>query len=973
MPKLGLGLGAQKNNAKVEGVVRPPTCAEVVQYTEAATTKILNGVTYLKDKILGRSTGPADGRTQVRGQVLDGDNSRYVEVRKPDDSDFLDTDTPARYKWYGESTYSAVTYCSFFGSDGAHIDRYYFTKSAVLTEGLLRVGFGDPFNDIQTNLVIGDLFKWVLYVDETLEQYTLEITKGTVTTSYGPYNVSFAKGGSTIEIGSRGNSESPTDEKISYIGLINTDTNEEIFNFNFEETNGTTRCYDSTGNGYYGEIQNPTGNDRVADDRVDCHGDLYGFGVSKALGKNLFDKTLALPNFFVNSNDGSLGATGSYYASDYILVEELSDYVLQNTKVGFGTHTGAFYDKDKVYISGITTQSFSIPSNAKWARLTILNENIDTAQLEQGTTPTAYEAYKGYFNDEARTDPIPQGVRLPVDHNGYICAWIDDGGNPPAPPEGQLTVTVSAAGNGTVTVNGDSSYTGDYGDALTFVATPDYGNEFVGWSSPVPATLTMDRTYVATFQSLPQYTIAVQSDGNGQAFVNGQTGSVNLYEGEDVGFTYIANEGYSFVEWTPELPDTAEANGTYTVHFEVALPDIADNGDDYENWTSDTTATPTVFSSSGVELTLANEQPDLFLPCDLSDDYEYELIFNIAKNTLDTYLRTSNFSSAFSESVQVVPAGGTGEFKTVIRTGNPISNQRLRFRPNAYSTGELDFTFSMRLVDEVEPPSGSVNVRDYGATGNGSTDDTQAFRDALAVGDIYIPPGTYRVTNIIVPSNRTITGADRTTSIVHIHEQTASNYTACFNIQNKTNVILENFTIDMTPDDGQFVPDVWDGLRCAYIRYCTNVHVNNVTMQNNEHGCVYIGGNSYLYFDNCRFINVDTAINSDQSPWYDDHVYIDDCYFDGHYYSEPVYFDRCANLFVRDCTMKNKPGGSAIRMHDCSNITITNNNIDNLGNGLYIIDCDTMTITGNVVTNWRWDYFKNEGNTNITQSGNSWN
>ncbi|MDX1619324.1 MAG: glycosyl hydrolase family 28-related protein, partial [Balneolaceae bacterium] len=51
-----------------------------------------------------------------------------------------------------------------------------------------------------------------------------------------------------------------------------------------------------------------------------------------------------------------------------------------------------------------------------------------------------------------------------------------------------------------------------------------------------------------------------------------------------------------------------------------------------------------------------------------------------------------------------------------------------------------------------------LNVREYGATGDGETDDTGAFRDLLGEvpergANIEIPPGTYLVDGITFPEN----------------------------------------------------------------------------------------------------------------------------------------------------------------------------------------------------------------------------
>ena len=62
------------------------------------------------------------------------------------------------------------------------------------------------------------------------------------------------------------------------------------------------------------------------------------------------------------------------------------------------------------------------------------------------------------------------------------------------------------------------------------------------------------------------------------------------------------------------------------------------------------------------------------------------------------------------------------------------------------------------------------NVRDYGALGNGVTDDTAAFTAALATviseGTIYVPTGTYIVSStVVIPANVTTRGEGLATTI----------------------------------------------------------------------------------------------------------------------------------------------------------------------------------------------------------------
>ena len=55
--------------------------------------------------------------------------------------------------------------------------------------------------------------------------------------------------------------------------------------------------------------------------------------------------------------------------------------------------------------------------------------------------------------------------------------------------------------------------------------------------------------------------------------------------------------------------------------------------------------------------------------------------------------------------------------------------------------------------------TGVRSVKDFGAIGNGVADDTHAILRAVAAGPAYLPPGTYRVSDLTLPDGATLTGA----------------------------------------------------------------------------------------------------------------------------------------------------------------------------------------------------------------------
>lgn len=112
-----------------------------------------------------------------------------------------------------------------------------------------------------------------------------------------------------------------------------------------------------------------------------------------------------------------------------------------------------------------------------------------------------------------------------------------------------------------------------------------------------------------------------------------------------------------------------------------------------------------------------------------------------------------------ASSVLPISEGGTGQttapaaFKALAPTGGTASQQLL---------------LSSSLVSEWV--TAAVNAQAYGATGNGTTDDTAAIQSAVKAvsgGVIFLPPGTYKVTSTIeVPWNNILAGSGRGTVVM---------------------------------------------------------------------------------------------------------------------------------------------------------------------------------------------------------------
>ncbi len=92
-----------------------------------------------------------------------------------------------------------------------------------------------------------------------------------------------------------------------------------------------------------------------------------------------------------------------------------------------------------------------------------------------------------------------------------------------------------------------------------------------------------------------------------------------------------------------------------------------------------------------------------------------------------------------------------------------------------------------------------VNAKDYGATGNGSTDDYPSLQAALNVvavagkGALFIPAGTYMLSqDLVVPSNCLILGAGRGSTL----KAAVNSLTNCLKLSSVSHCMIANLQID---------------------------------------------------------------------------------------------------------------------------------------------------------------------------------
>ena len=119
-------------------------------------------------------------------------------------------------------------------------------------------------------------------------------------------------------------------------------------------------------------------------------------------GKNLFDNnTYAFVRGYVYVKNGDTSNSSNYcYTPDYIDVSHLHGQTITLNhppiEVGGGNPGMAFYDADKVYISGTNGYTITVPETAAYLRFSVPVAYIDGSQIqiELGGAVTEYEPYR---------------------------------------------------------------------------------------------------------------------------------------------------------------------------------------------------------------------------------------------------------------------------------------------------------------------------------------------------------------------------------------------------------------------------------------------------------------------------------------------------------------------------------------------------------------------------------------------------
>jgi hypothetical protein len=133
-----------------------------------------------------------------------------------------------------------------------------------------------------------------------------------------------------------------------------------------------------------------------------------------------------------------------------------------------------------------------------------------------------------------------------------------------------------------------------------------------------------------------------------------------------------------------------------------------------------------------------------------------------------------------------------------------------------------------------------LNVKDYGATGDGSTDDNAAIQSALtdgAGGAVFVPPGRYSITGLTIPSDTELFGAGWNSQFV---VRSSTGFYPLYVGPGKHDVRLHDFSVDGNKANITGDANVLAAPACAFIAAgtkaspCLRIYVERLRVFNQK-------------------------------------------------------------------------------------------------------------------------------------------
>lgn len=283
--------------------------------------------------------------------------------------------------------------------------------------------------------------------------------------------------------------------------------------------------------------------------------------------------------------------------------------------------------------------------------------------------------------------------------------------------------------------------------------------------------------------------------------------------------------------------------------------------------------------------------------------------------------------------------------------------------------------------------SSRVDVRSYGAVGDGITDDTEAIAKAMKenVGrDIYFPTGIYVISEKInIYSDTSIMGDGVGSKIIAASGKASG--TEIFQIYGEKNISISNICVsgNSQVNNGEQHSDQ-DGIHLLDMWNVKDITIEECYFIDNIYCAIRIFGGENITVSNTKILNVDcgvSAIGKNNVK----NLIVNNCYFKGHYRSEAISLYGSGvyeNIYIYSNVIEDKTSGHGIMFNNQSvnkKIYIRDNIISNCavaisafniiegevignvvsgttsGRGMEIYNCDNVLVDNNIVSNTNFD------------------
>lgn len=260
----------------------------------------------------------------------------------------------------------------------------------------------------------------------------------------------------------------------------------------------------------------------------------------------------------------------------------------------------------------------------------------------------------------------------------------------------------------------------------------------------------------------------------------------------------------------------------------------------------------------------------------------------------------------------------------------------------------------------------SINVKEWGAIGDGKHDDTKAIQSALYESSssnrhLFFPEGEYLISKkpkkdyaLLIPSNTTILGTSCQNTVIKLNSG-HSGFTRMLKIKNVENVFISNFSFDGNIEN-QAKKD--EHQSAIAIVSAENIEIRNSIFHSTGGDGVIIRGpkvaSKNIAVSNCYFhTNGRNGLTLGSGF---DNVNIEFCHFDvTHTHASPIDSEptsgKCANVIIANNTFINCRQNATIMTFGgrpwVDNYTFENNVIENIG--LHMVRSKNVVVKNNYI------------------------